>query len=222
MRQHTLPVRPTRRAPNARQAALPTAVPRRIIRSKIVNPAGRQQIVRNFSPPSTGFQPDPYPDYGRYLTREGGILIIYKDLDPRLRHTLWRMLAWTVLTGLEAVYLRPYQPVQSRWVESVGLLVAAIINWLIVKEPVELYRRIEVRPDCLIVEGSDVFWTRFMECGFPTFRSDKDGNKILCGIYGTRSVEYLTVRRFDENDRMSEVLAAHLHTAMQQLWTRPY
>ena len=44
---------------------------------------------------STGFQPDPYVDYGRVLTPEGGILIAYKDLDTRLRHTIWRLFAWT-------------------------------------------------------------------------------------------------------------------------------
>jgi hypothetical protein len=44
---------------------------------------------------------------------------------------------------------------------------------------------------------------------------------ILCGIYGTRFVEYLTIRSFDEFDRGADVFVAHLRDAMQQLWTRP-
>jgi hypothetical protein len=43
----------------------------------------------------TDFEPDPYVDYGRFLTAEGGVLIVYKDLDLRFRHTLWRLFAWT-------------------------------------------------------------------------------------------------------------------------------
>ena len=53
----------------------------------------------------------------------------------------------------------------------------------------------------------------------PAFQPDKKGNQLLCGIYGTRFVEYLTVRRFDEFDRMPEVVAAHLQDAMRQLWS---
>ena len=45
---------------------------------------------------------------------------------------------------------------------------------------------------------------------------------MLSGIYGTRRVEYLTVRPFDEFDCTPTVLAAHLHEAMPQLWSWPY
>jgi hypothetical protein len=94
----------------------------------------------------------------------------------------------------------------------------AIVNWLIVRKPVEIYRRVEVRPDCMILEGGEIFWLRHMENGWPEFQPDEDGNHILCGIYGTRFVEYLTVRRFDDLDRMAEVFIAHMHEAMTQLW----
>jgi hypothetical protein len=57
-----------------------------------------------------------------------------------------------------------------------------------------------------------------MENGLPAFQQDEKGNQVLSGIYGTRFVEYLTVRRFDDYDRMPEVFAAHLNEAMQQLW----
>jgi hypothetical protein len=59
-----------------------------------------------------------------------------------------------------------------------------------------------------------------MENGWPTLQPDDEGNQQLCGIYGSRFVEYLTVRRFDELDRMPEVFGAHLQDAMQQLWGR--
>jgi hypothetical protein len=36
-------------------------------------------------------------------------------------------------------------------------------------------------------------------------------------LYGTRFVEYLTVRRFDELDRTPEVIAAYLHDITRQL-----
>jgi hypothetical protein len=104
------------------------------------------------------------------------------------------------------------------WLNVTCLITIAAINWLIVRKPVEVYRHIEVRPDCLIIEGADIFWRRKMETGWPAFRPGEGGRQVLCGIYGTRFVEYLTVRRFDELDRMPEVFASHLQDAMQQLW----
>jgi len=162
----------------------------------------------------------PYVDYGRWLTAEGGILILYKDLDTRFRHTLWRLFAWTVSTGWEGWYVLHHSPVHALWINLACLLAVAIINALIVARPVEIYRHVEIRPDCMILDGADVFWSRQMEVGWPGFQPDADGNQVLCGIYGTRWVEYLTVRRFDEHDRMAEVLSNHLQNAMQQLWTR--
>ena len=56
-----------------------------------------------------------------------------------------------------------------------------------------------------------------METDWPAFQ----GN-VLCGIYGTRFVEYLTLHRFDDEfDRTGDVFKAHLQEAMMQLWTRP-
>ena len=53
---------------------------------------------------------------------------------------------------------------------------------------------------------------------FESLSDDALGQEIMFGLYGTRFVEYLTIRRFDEYDGMPEVFAAHLQTAMQQLW----
>jgi hypothetical protein len=186
-------------------------------------PALRQERIEREPLPDapTTFQPDPYVDYGRFLTREGGVLIIYKDLDLRWRHTIWRVLAWSTFTGAEGWLLLTHSPVHRAWINIVCLLGMAIVNWLIVAKPVELYRRVELRPDCMILEGRDVFWSRFMENGWPAFRPDEEGNFVLCGHYGTRFVEFLTARRFDEFDRMPEVFAAHIREAMLQLWTVP-
>jgi hypothetical protein len=200
----------------------PLAVRRAIIRNEGLSPIFRPASETDIAPPDFAFAPDPYLDYGRYLTDEGGILIIYKDHDLRFRQTLWRVFAWTLFTGLETLFLAPYAPLVDHWINTVALLACAALNYFIVNKPVEIYCRIEIRPDCMIIEGSDVFWSRYMEGGVPTFRPDAEGNQMLCGIYGTRFVEFLTVRRFGENDRMMEVFAAHLADAMQQQWSRPY
>jgi hypothetical protein len=165
-----------------------------------------------------GFQADPYQDYGRFLTPEGGVLIVYKDIDERLRHGLWRAFAWTAATGFETWLLLHYSPVQSEAINVACLLILAVLNFFIVVKPVEIYRKVEIRPDCMILEGAEVFWLRLMENGLPAFQKNEEGNQVLTGVYGSRFVEYLTVRRFDEFDRMPEVFAAHLQQAMQQLW----
>lgn len=164
------------------------------------------------------FGPDPYLDYGRYLTPEGGVLFIYKDLDLRWRYTIWRVFAWTTATAYEGWYLYHRSPLQSVWINIACFFAIAALNYWIVHKPIEVYRRAEVRPDCMILESTDIFWARMMETGWPTFRPDKDGNQVLCGVYGTRFVEYLTARRFDDNDRMPDVFASHLMDAMRQLW----
>jgi hypothetical protein len=94
-------------------------------------------------------------------------------------------------------------------------------NWLIIRKPVEVDRSIEIRRDCMIIEGGDIFWLRWIETNWPAFQVDKndEDNHILCGIYGTRFVEYLTSHHLDECDRAPEVLATHVHDAMTKLWS---
>ena len=196
-----------RRVPRAGRLARPTA--------RRVAPAAPAPSAASFQAASG---PDPYLDYGRYLTPEGGVLFVYKDLDLRWRYTIWRVFAWTAATGYEGWYLRHHSPVQSVWINIGCFLAIAALNYLIVCKPIEVYRRAEIRPDCMILEGADIFWLRRMETGWPAFRPDKDGNQVLSGVYGTRFVAYLTARRFDDNDRMPDVFAAHLMEAMMQLW----
>jgi len=218
MRTHVRLSRPQRAVwarPQFRRPAVPA---RHIIRAERSTP--RRVLAAPAIPSSSwaGFQPDPYVDYGRFLTPEGGILLAYKDLDLRVRHIFWRVFAWTTTTGGEGWYLFHHSPLHSFWLNLVCLLAVGVINWFIVAKPVEVYRRVEIRPDCMIIEGSDIFWLRYMECGRPAFRPDDEGNQVLCGVYGTRFVEYLTVRAFDEHDRAPEVFAAHVQEAMRQIW----
>lgn len=167
---------------------------------------------------SADVRPNPYVDYGHWFTAEGGIAMSYKDIDDRLWHTVRRLFMWLVATAAAYGYIFELSPVRDTATRWVLFAVMAIVNWLIVAKPVELYRTIEIRPDCMIVEGADVFWRGHMELGYPAFQATPEGHQALCGVYGTRFVEYLTVRRFDENDRAPEVFAAHLHAAMQQQW----
>jgi hypothetical protein len=212
---------PHRRPLPVRRFRPPSVVARRVARPPRVDLDRLTNFVSRASLYPGGDQSDPYLDYRRSLTPEGGIAIVYKDLDLRWRYLFWRILAWSVATGFEGWFLFYRSPVESILINLLCMLIVAGLNFLIVWKPPEVYRSVEIRPDCMIVEDKDIFWLSRMENGFPTFQADKDGNQVLSGDYGTRRVEYLTARRFDEQDRMPEVLAAHLQDAMQQLWAPP-
>jgi hypothetical protein len=135
---------------------------------------------------------------------------------------IWPVFTWAPSTGGEGWCVFHHSPVHNVWVNLLLLIVIGVVNAFIVAKPVELYRSVEIRPDCMIIEGGDVFWLRYMENGWPTVQPDDKGNMRLCGIYGTRFVEYLKIRQFDELDCMAEVFDAHLQDAMQQLWGRSF
>ena len=198
------------------------ARPSRHTTLRVVRP---QRAVRRPVPAepadTVAFAPDPYVDYARYLTAEGGLAITYKDIDERWRHHVRRFFLWAGATGAAAWLVLHHSPVHSLALNIVAIIIAGIINWLIVRKPVEVYRRVEIRPDCMVIDGNDVFWLAQMET-WPTFGPGEDNTQVLSGIYGTRRVDYLTVRPFDEFDCTPMVLAAHLHEAMTQLWSWPY
>lgn len=209
-RQHALMSvmgRPERSIPMLRRTALPAIVP----------PA-----VSRMPPTATNFAPGPYVDYSRVLTPEGGVLITYKTTDTRFRYTLRRLFLWSCATGGEAWYLYQHSPVASPWINIALLIAVAIINWKIVKRPVEIYSHVEIRPDGMILDGRDIFWLRNMENGWPSFHRDDNGDQQLSGTYGTRRIDYLTAHSFDPLDQTPQVLAAHIQDAMRQLWTRHY
>ncbi len=204
MRNHVRLPRPQRTSRGAQRAPRPTAAPRRASRSALprlireirveARPSVSRVIAinRDIAPtprvelPEIETGPDPYVDYGRYLTAEGSILICYKGIDDRWRHTIWRLLAWSVATFVDSYFVfQPADPLHK----ALGifcLLVAAIINWLIVRKPVEAHRQVEIRPDCMVIDGTDIFWLRKMEAGWPSIRPD-DSRKamVLSGTYGT-------------------------------------
>jgi hypothetical protein len=171
-------------------------------------------------PCSIAPEPGPHLDYARRLTSEGGVRIVYKDLDLRLRQIVARVLAYAAFTGLETWFLLDYSPLESDWINAACLLAMVGLNFLILWQLPEIYRSVEIRPDCMVLEGAEVFWFHLME-SVPAFQPDEKDNLILSGIYGTRHVEYLTARRFDKHDRMPDVFATHLKEAMQQLWELP-
>lgn len=163
---------------------------------------------------------NPYVAFSGKLTFEGGIELTYRDLDTRFFRKLCQFVIWAALTGLAAWWLfarSNFEPL-SQWI---ALGVTALALKFLCFRTKEIARTIEIRPDGMVLDGADVFWLDRMELGWPEFLPDQAGDLVLQGVYGTRFVEYLTVRRFDPLDRSPEVLAAHVQRAMQQLWNYP-
>lgn len=162
----------------------------------------------------------PFVGYSRTLTPEGGILITYRDFDIRWRWMMWAAVAWTSATSFEFWFVWHHSPLGGFFTNAFCFLLAAFINWQIVRNPPEVARSIEIRADCMIVEGKDVFWLVKIGDNWPSFKADehRSDRQILCGIYGTRYIEYVTVHRLDDLDRTPDVLASHLHDAMTKLW----
>jgi hypothetical protein len=163
----------------------------------------------------------PFRDYVRMLTPEGGILILYRDqkLGPFLK--MLRILGCTVTTASGAwliIFTKSFSSMQSLF----ALVLLALINWLIVVWKVKASHAVEIRPDAMIIDGEDVFYAEDIGDSWPELQTKEDDpdRMVICGICGTRFVEYMTANRLDENDRTPEVLAADLKAAMEQLWGR--
>src|ERR1700692_796664 len=98
MRKHVRLPRPQRTSRGAQRAPRPTAAPRRASRtalpglSREISVSARPVVSRDIALaprvelPEIESAPNPYVDYGRYLTAEGSILICYKGIDDRWRH----------------------------------------------------------------------------------------------------------------------------------------
>jgi hypothetical protein len=77
------------------------------------------------------------------------------------------------------------------------------------------------RRPSLRLHGADVFWLeQIATCPAVEMKDEDPDSLVLCGMYGTRFVEYTTVHRVDKSDCSPEVLAIHLKAAMRQLWAR--
>lgn len=162
--------------------------------------------------------PDPYQGCRRILTAEGGIAIEYRDIQQGGLQAFFRVMVWIVATILTAIMIAqalPDIPGFAKFLYGIGM---AIIYAVILMRPPETTRTVEIRPDCMIIDGEDLFWLAHMEVKWPLMVPDDEGNRLLIGIYGTRLVEFLTVRIFDEFDCTPLVVEANLASAMQQLW----
>jgi len=173
-------------------------------------------------PAATPFGQNAYAGYVRVLTAEGGVHITYKNVDTRWRHTIRRVLVWTACTILGGWLLLYHEPLLSDGFNFLCLIALMIVTWLIVRRPVEMVCTVEIRPDCMVLDGTDVFRVEFMEGEWPIFQPDPDDEDtlVLGGVYGSRFVEYITAHRLDEHDRTPELLATHLQDAIEQIWSR--
>jgi hypothetical protein len=163
----------------------------------------------------------PFKGYVRMLTPEGGILILYQDQNRSLLLTILRIVAWIVATCIGGWLIVVVSPLSARQ-SFYAFALLMLVNWLIVRLPVEASHSVEIRPDGMIVDGTDVFYAEDIGDNWPELqKKDNDPDRmVISGICGTRFIEYMTANRLDENDRTPEVLAADLKAAMEQLWGR--
>jgi hypothetical protein len=163
----------------------------------------------------------PFADYSRHLTPEGGILIAYKDIDRNVGYAMLRIFAWSVATGLSVWMVFSFSGLAFLPALGCSVLLAAV-NGRIVRTKIAVKHTIEIRPDGMIVDGSDFFSIEDMGTNWPGLevKDDDPDRMVIAGVCGTRFIEYMTANRVDECDRMPEVLAADLQDAMEQLWGR--
>ena len=160
----------------------------------------------------------PFKDYVRMLTPEGGILILYKDQDRGWFLMVLRVFAWIMATGVGG-WLIFFVSALSVQQSVFALALLMLVAWLIVRQTVEASLSVEIRSDAMIVDGEDVFYARDIGDNWPELqmKDDDPDRMVICGICGTRFIEYMTANRLDKNDRTPEILAAGLQAAIEQL-----
>jgi hypothetical protein len=163
----------------------------------------------------------PFSGYARMLTPEGGILILYTDQNRSLLVTVLRVVACILVSwiGLWLIFAISLSALQFLF--AVALLI--LINWAIIQFKVKASHSVEIRPEAMIIDGEDVFYAEDIGDNWPELQVQDGGDPdcmVICGICGTRFVEYMIVNRYDKNDRTPEVLAADLKAAFEQLWGR--
>jgi hypothetical protein len=165
--------------------------------------------------------PDPFNGYLRMLTPQGGILILYKDQYRSLPLTILRVAAWIAATWIDG-WLIFYESSLSGLQCLLAYALLMFVNGLIMRRKIEVSHSVEIRPDAMIVDGKDVFLAQDIGDNWPELqmKDDDPDRMVICGICGTRFIEYMTANRLDKNDRTPEILAADLQAAMEQLWGR--
>jgi hypothetical protein len=164
---------------------------------------------------------DPFNGYLCMLTPQGGILILYKDQYRSLPLTILRIAAWIAATWIGG-WLIFCESSLSGLQRLLAFALLMFVNWRIVRSKIEVSHSVEIRPDAMIVDGEDVFYPRDIGDNWPELqmKDDDPDRMVICGICGTRFVEYMTANRLDKNDRTRERLAADLQAAIEQLWGR--
>jgi len=163
----------------------------------------------------------PLNGYVRMLTPEGGIFILYKDQYRSLFLTIVRVSAWILVTATGGWLLFSVSSLSAEGcLLNFGLLM--LISWLIVRLPIKVSHSVEIRADAMILDGKDQFYAEDIGDHWPELhmKDDDPDRMVVCGICGTRFVEFMTANRLDKNDRTPEVLVADLRAAMEQLWGR--
>jgi hypothetical protein len=164
---------------------------------------------------------DPFNSYVRMLTPQGGILILYKDQYRSLPLAILRVAAWIAATWIGG-WLIFCESALSVLQCLLAFALLMFINALIVRRRIEVSHAVEIRPDAMIVDGEDVFYAEDIGDNWPELqmKDDDPDRMIICGICGTRFIEYMTANRLDKNDRTPELLAADLQAAIEQPWGR--
>jgi len=163
----------------------------------------------------------PFNFYVRMLTPEGGILICYKDQHRSLLLTTLRIAAWIVAAWIEGRLIFFESSLSAvQCIFACALLM--LVNGLIVRRRIIVSHSVEIRPDTMIIDGKHVFYADEIGENWPALqmKDDDPDRMVICGICGTRFIEYMTANRLDKNDRTPEILAADLQAAMEQLWGR--
>jgi uncharacterized membrane protein len=164
---------------------------------------------------------DPFNFYVRMLTPQGGILILYKDQYRSLPLTILRVAAWIMMMWIGGwLIFRESSLSVLQCLVAFALLM--FISALIARCRIEVSHSVEIRPDCMIVDGEDVFYAQDIGDNWPQLqmKDDDPDRMVICGICGTRFIEYMTANRLDKNDRTPERLAAYLQAAIEQLCGR--
>jgi hypothetical protein len=162
----------------------------------------------------------PFNGYVRMLTPGGGILIYYKDQDCSLFLTILRAFTWIVATGMGG-WLIFFVSSLSALQCLLAFAPLMLFKFLVVSRKIDVSHSVEIHPDGMIVDGryfsADVIGDHWPQL---QMKGDDINRLVLCGIYGTRWIEYATANRLDSNDRGPEVLAEDLELAMDQMWGR--
>jgi hypothetical protein len=164
---------------------------------------------------------NPLNGYARTLTARGGVLIQYKDQDRSLFLTTLRIYTGIMVTiggGWLIFVMSALSALQCLLAFALLTLVTWIVAWL----PIEVSHSVEIHPDGMIIDGELFFSADSIGDNWPSLEmiEDDPDRMVLCGICGTRFIEYATANRIRENDRTPEVLAADLENIMEQLWGR--